>query len=319
MADEKETVQIAFFGPSGAGKTALINALQGNDFIDDSRKTMVVDFKFFEPSEVNAKVRFLDCPGEKKFSPAKNSYLQDSAAIYLVLDANKLPTKESVKQDWVDVATSDAPGVPVYLVINKNDSDDLTALAPKLADLASIEGISIIEPNNKEARWLACSAKTGNIAPLEQHVTKVAQAELDKIADNHPPKEVPQVRKLNLGDPLDDATDANSSAASTPYKPQPRISKKKINPAAKSFFLQFAKLFRRHFGTSGHSRVGFLIAVVGVSAMVFAGALGGSFAFLAPLLVAVSIDHSQLVDRVSLVALLNDSRFAIPFYPANPQ
>jgi Ras-related protein Rab-4B len=118
-----ESIKIVVVGASGAGKTALLHRLLGDDFSPEFASTIGVEFISYrcEIDGIQTKLQIWDTAGQERFKSVTRSYLRGALGALLVFDLTNRISFESVS-DWLhELEELSHPNSVVLLVGNKFD------------------------------------------------------------------------------------------------------------------------------------------------------------------------------------------------------
>ena len=120
----KPLQKVVVIGPSGAGKTALIEMLTKNTFIEDYVETIGVDVRAFKVKALNSetRVQIYDTPGNERYIQITKNFLRSADGILLVADSYDEEGRQKIL-DFNDMVNEHLGSfdVPVVLCINKGD------------------------------------------------------------------------------------------------------------------------------------------------------------------------------------------------------
>ena len=122
--EEKErNFKIVVVGNSGVGKTNLVSRYADDEFDENYRTTIGLDFKFKETviGGVHAKVQIWDTAGQEKLKAIAASYYKNAEGVVIVYD---ITNRESFQKldFWINESKNNvSPDVPFIMIGNKND------------------------------------------------------------------------------------------------------------------------------------------------------------------------------------------------------
>lgn len=152
--------KILIVGPSGVGKTSLLNRYVDQVFTEQFVSTIGVDFKTVTLDSKTSqgiikrvKLHLWDTAGQERFNSISHSYYRGAQGVIFVFDLNDIKSLEDLKK-WINVA--DDYNINKRIVVgNKNDLPKTVSDAQVAAFCAESPGMT----------YLVTSAKTGeNIA-----------------------------------------------------------------------------------------------------------------------------------------------------------
>ena len=129
MSDAEEyemMIKGILIGDSGVGKTNIMSKYLKNQFMENSKATVGVEFgsKLFNHQGHKIKAQIWDTAGQEKYKAITGAYYKGSKGAFIVYDITRKDTFASIER-WVNdlKATSD-PKLTIILIGNKNDLDD---------------------------------------------------------------------------------------------------------------------------------------------------------------------------------------------------
>ena len=129
MSDTEEyemMIKVILIGDSGVGKTNIMSKYLKNQFMENSKATVGVEFgsKLFNHQGHKIKAQIWDTAGQEKYKAITGAYYKGSKGAFIVYDITRKDTFASIER-WVNdlKATSD-PKLTIILIGNKNDLDD---------------------------------------------------------------------------------------------------------------------------------------------------------------------------------------------------
>ena len=129
MSDAEEyemMIKVILIGDSGVGKTNIMSKYLKNQFMENSKATVGVEFgsKLFNHQGHKIKAQIWDTAGQEKYKAITGAYYKGSKGAFTVYDITRKDTFASIER-WVNdlKATSD-PKLTIILIGNKNDLDD---------------------------------------------------------------------------------------------------------------------------------------------------------------------------------------------------
>ena len=128
MAEEEYEmmVKVIIIGDSSVGKTNIMNKYLKNEFLEDSKATIGVEFgsKLYKIDGHNIKAQIWDTAGEEKYKAITGAYYKGSKGAFVVYDKTRKETFESVDR-WInDLKSTGDSKITIILIGNKCDLED---------------------------------------------------------------------------------------------------------------------------------------------------------------------------------------------------
>ena len=128
MAEEEYEmmVKVIIIGDSSVGKTNIMNKYLKNQFLEDSKATVGVEFgsKLFKIDGHNIKAQIWDTAGEEKYKAITGAYYKGSKGAFIVYDITRKETFDSVDR-WInDLKSIGDSKMTIILIGNKCDLED---------------------------------------------------------------------------------------------------------------------------------------------------------------------------------------------------
>ena len=119
-------VKVILIGDSGVGKTNIMSKFLKNQFMEESKATIGVEFgsKLFNHEGHKIKTQIWDTAGQEKYKAITGAYYKGSKGALVVYDITQKKTFENIEK-WVnDLKAAGDPKITIILIGNKNDLDD---------------------------------------------------------------------------------------------------------------------------------------------------------------------------------------------------
>ena len=158
MADIEEyemMVKIILIGDSGVGKTNIMSKFLKNQFMEESKATIGVEFgsKLFNHEGHKIKAQIWDTAGQEKYKAITGAYYKGSKGALVVYDITQKKSFENIEK-WVnDLKVAGDPKITIILIGNKSDLENLR-------EVQTDEGEKFVEENNLN-KYIEVSAKSG--------------------------------------------------------------------------------------------------------------------------------------------------------------
>ena len=125
MAEEEYEmmVKVILIGDSAVGKTNIMSKYLKNQFMEDSKATVGVEFgsKLFNINGHNIKAQIWDTAGQEKYKAITGAYYKGSKGAFVVYDITKKDTFDSVDK-WIhDLKSTGDPKMTIMIIGNKLD------------------------------------------------------------------------------------------------------------------------------------------------------------------------------------------------------
>ena len=117
------TYKIVVVGPSGVGKTALVQRLVEGSFQAETQSTVGVEFKSFiiHLDGQNIKLQIWDTAGQERFKSVSKAYFRNAIGAILVYDISNIVTFDDLSTWLTDLQQLCIPNAFILLVGNKLD------------------------------------------------------------------------------------------------------------------------------------------------------------------------------------------------------
>ena len=119
-------VKVILIGDSGVGKTNIMSKFLKDQFMEESKATIGVEFgsKLFNHEGHKIKAQIWDTAGQEKYKAITGAYYKGSKGALVVYDITQKKTFENIEK-WVnDLKAAGDPKITIILIGNKNDLDD---------------------------------------------------------------------------------------------------------------------------------------------------------------------------------------------------
>ena len=119
-------VKVILIGDSGVGKTNIMSKFLKNEFMEESKATVGVEFgsKLFNHEGHKIKAQIWDTAGQEKYKAITGAYYKGSKGALVVYDITQKKTFENIEK-WVnDLKAAGDPKITIILIGNKNDLDN---------------------------------------------------------------------------------------------------------------------------------------------------------------------------------------------------
>ena len=180
--------KIVVVGSSGVGKTAMVQRLIDQTFLEETQSTVGVEFKSYNITLDNETIRLniWDTAGQERFRSVSKAYFRNAVGAILVYSINDNDSFNDLEA-WInDLHQLAAQNAAILLVGNKSDLDDRRVTESEAQSFADRHGIEYLE----------ASAKTGdNITETFLRLAKNINDKVKKgvITGQFQPPNAPQV------------------------------------------------------------------------------------------------------------------------------
>ena len=129
MADDENyemMVKVVLIGDSFVGKTNIMSKYIKNEFHEDSKATVGVEFgsKQFTVEGHTIKAQIWDTAGQERYKAITSAYYKGAKGAFIVYDITRKQSFESVEK-WVNDVTAVADkNITIILIGNKSDLED---------------------------------------------------------------------------------------------------------------------------------------------------------------------------------------------------
>ena len=168
MSDDYEQLyKIIIVGDSGVGKSNILGRYINNEFKQDTKSTVGVEFasKKVKVNDVNIKLQIWDTAGQERYRSITSAYYKGSKGCFIVYDITSSQTFENIEKWYEEISKTGDKSLSIILIGNKCDLEN--------------ERKVTIEMGENKARDLNCpffeTSALNNI-----HIEEVFQ----KIAEN---------------------------------------------------------------------------------------------------------------------------------------
>ena len=127
MEDDYDMIfKIILIGDSSVGKTNIMNKYLKNQFKEDSRATVGVEFgsRQFEIENRKIKAQIWDTAGQERYRAVTSAYYKGAKGAFIVYDVTRKETFDSVNRWISDILTTCDKNLTIILIGNKSDLED---------------------------------------------------------------------------------------------------------------------------------------------------------------------------------------------------
>ena len=129
MADSEEyemMIKVILIGDSGVGKTNIMSKFLKNQFLEDSKATVGVEFgsKLFIQQGHKIKAQIWDTAGQEKYKSITSAYYKGSKGALVIYDITQKETFANIEK-WVnDLKCKGDPKITIIIIGNKSDLEE---------------------------------------------------------------------------------------------------------------------------------------------------------------------------------------------------
>ena len=141
-------LKLVLIGDSFVGKTNIMSKYLKNEFHEDSKATVGVEFgsKKFEIEGVSIKAQIWDTAGQERYKSITNAYYKGSKGAFIVYDITRKETFDSVDKWISDLKQSGDKKITILLIGNKNDLDNQRQISKEQGEeKAKSFGVAFLE------------------------------------------------------------------------------------------------------------------------------------------------------------------------------
>ena len=119
-------LKIVLIGDSSVGKTNLMNKYIKNEFREDTKATVGVEFgsKVYVIENHKIKAQIWDTAGQERYRSIANTYYKGAKGAFIVYDITRKETFDSVDRWANDLKTECDKNITIILIGNKNDLEN---------------------------------------------------------------------------------------------------------------------------------------------------------------------------------------------------
>ena len=119
-------IKVILIGDSGVGKTNVMSKFLKNQFMENSKATVGVEFgsKLFIHENHKIKAQIWDTAGQEKYKAITGAYYKGSKGALVIYDITRKETFGNIEK-WVnDLKTAGDPKITIIIIGNKSDLAD---------------------------------------------------------------------------------------------------------------------------------------------------------------------------------------------------
>ena len=151
--ERRPIIKVILLGNTNTGKTSLINAYEGKDFIETTLSTFGSQFikKCLKINEKNYNVQVWDTAGQEQFRSVNKIYIKGSHVVLFIYDITNKKSFDDLGEFWVDYVNKIlGQGITKGLIGNKIDLMDSQTNKDDAEEFAEKIGAFFSETSAKE-------------------------------------------------------------------------------------------------------------------------------------------------------------------------
>ena len=158
MSNEEEDYDMIFkiitVGDSGVGKTNLISRYSSNNFCEQSKATVGIEFRFKKIIIDNKKIKaqLWDTAGQERFRSLTSSYYKGGHGALIVYDITDKNSFDNIGKWLYDLRKNGGDKMQIILIGNKSDLNNKRAISENAGSMkAKSENIAFMETSAKNS------------------------------------------------------------------------------------------------------------------------------------------------------------------------
>ena len=199
MSEEFDYIfKVVIVGDSGVGKTNLIGRYLKNEYKQDTKATVGVEFgeKKFDINGLKIKAQLWDTAGQERYKAITSMYYKGAKGALIVFDLSSKTTFVNAEKWYNEIKKATDPSINLILVGNKSDLKDKRQVNTEDAENKAKEmGIAYMETSalnaenvDKAFSWL--------IEEISKKLKKEDEEALEE--ENNTAKDVKESQTINL-------------------------------------------------------------------------------------------------------------------------
>ena len=124
--DYEQLYKIIIIGDSGVGKSNILGRYLHNEFKEDTKSTVGVEFgsKKMQIENVTIKLQIWDTAGQERYRSITSAYYKGAKGCFIVYDITNSQSFENIIKWYEEIKKSGDKGVSIILVGNKCDLEN---------------------------------------------------------------------------------------------------------------------------------------------------------------------------------------------------
>ena len=167
QSEDIRLVKVVINGDSKTGKSSLLARIVNDEFYDQHKPTIGVEFKTKTDQSKNLKLQIWDTAGQERFKSITAAYYRGAGVFVIVFDVTNRASFENVGSKWLEeikAHTEPDKATSVLLVGNKTDLNN------REVSLAEAEAFAL----NHHMMYLDFSSKDGRCDEAFEKFAEVA-------------------------------------------------------------------------------------------------------------------------------------------------
>ena len=204
MTEEFDLIfKIVIIGDSGVGKTNLIGRYLKNEYKEDSKATVGVEFgeKKYEINGLKIKAQIWDTAGQERYRAITSMYYKGAKGGLIVFDLSSKSTFQNVEKWFNEIKKTADPTINLILIGNKSDLKDKRQISTEEGENKAKEmNVAYLETSA-----LNCDNVDKAFDLLIQEITKKMKKEIEEeeyeendIHDDNKIQDVKENKTINL-------------------------------------------------------------------------------------------------------------------------
>ena len=127
MSDDYEQLyKIIIVGDSGVGKSNILGRYINNEFKQDTKSTVGVEFasKKVKVNDINIKLQIWDTAGQERYRSITSAYYKGSKGCFIVYDITSSQSFENIEKWYEEISKTGDKSLSIILIGNKCDLED---------------------------------------------------------------------------------------------------------------------------------------------------------------------------------------------------
>ena len=151
---EDYKLKVVIVGDSGVGKSNLIKRFTTNEFNENSKATVGVEFisRSYKINDKFFKIEMWDTAGQERYKSITAAYYKGAKGALIVYDITSAKTFDNIDKWLSEIKDQSSKDIKLIIVGNKIDLVDQRAISTEQAEIKAKElGIPLMETSAKDA------------------------------------------------------------------------------------------------------------------------------------------------------------------------